>query len=83
MIEKMLTTCSHMLQAFVHGDSLRDHVVAVIVPDEDVVKMVAKMAGIEGEYKEVCASEKLRAMLVEQMEKAADKASLNSLERVK
>ncbi len=50
----MLMTCSLITQAFVHGDSLRDHIVAIVVPDESVVKVVAKKVGLKGSYSEIC-----------------------------
>jgi long-chain acyl-CoA synthetase len=42
-------------QAFVHGDSLQAVLVAVIVPDEDILKRWAKSAGITFDETKVLA----------------------------
>ena len=82
-IENILQTCSLIQSAFVHGDSLRDHIVAIIVPDKDVVSAVALKMGLKGSYEEMCQSAELRGLLRDQMEKMSESAGLNSLERVK
>ena len=82
-IENVLQTCPLIQSAFVTGDSNRDHIVAIIVPDPEVVKSVVNKMGIQGSYEEVCQSAELRVLLIEQMEKASKRESLNSLERVK
>ena len=53
-IENVLQTCSLIQSAFVHGDSLRDHIVAIIVPDQDVVTAVSKKLELKGSYEEIC-----------------------------
>ena len=82
-IENVLQTCSLIQSAFVHGDSLKDHIVAIIVPDRDVVTAAAQKLGLKGSYEEICQSSELRGLLREQMDKMSDSANLNSLERVK
>ena len=81
-IEAVLQTAPLVQQAFVDGNSLRDHVVAVVVPDEEVVMLVAKKAGLEGDFKTLCAGPALRGMLAKQIAEAGEKANLNGLERV-
>ena len=45
-IENMYTTCPIISQIYVHGDSLQDHLIAVIVPDPAVfVDIVHKQTG--------------------------------------
>ena len=68
-IENILQTCSLIQSAFVHGDSLKDHIVAIIVPDKDVVSAVAQKMGLKGSYEEMCHSAELRGLLKDQMEK--------------
>ena len=82
-IESVLQTCSLIQSAFVHGDSLRDHIVAIIVPDRDVVLGMSEKIGLKGSYEEICQSPEMHSLLGEQMERASEVALLNSLERVK
>ena len=82
-IENVLQTCPLVQSAFVTGDSHRNHIVAIIVPDADVVSALQKKIGIRSSYEEACQSKWLHHLLTEQMEEASEKASLNSLERVR
>ena len=57
-MERVLESCPLIAQAFVYGDSLRDNVVAVVVPDEVEVAEWSKSYGMAGkEYREICQSE--------------------------
>ena len=53
-IENILQTCSLIQSAFVTGDSLKDHIVVIIVPDQDVVNVIAQKMGLKGSYEEIC-----------------------------
>ena len=44
----------------IHGSPLKSYIVAVIVPEEEVVKVVAKQQGWEGDFKTLCKSKELR-----------------------
>ena len=66
-----------------HGDSLRDHVVAVIVPDQEVAMDAAKSMGLKGDFKTICNHPAFQKMLTKQISEAGVKGKLNSLERVK
>lgn len=39
-------------EVFVHGESLQNYAVAIIVPDPDVLKEIAKELGVTGEVKD-------------------------------
>lgn len=82
-IERVLTNCLYIAQAFVYGDSLRDHIVAVVVPDEETVMQLAKNKNWEGSFKELCAGEVLHKELEEQMLAVSKAQKLNSLEQVR
>ena len=82
-IEGIMTNCLYIAQIFVYGDSLKDHIVAVIIPDEANVMHLAKERKWEGDWPTVCQSELLHRELEEQMNAMAKMHKLNSLEQIK
>ena len=46
-----------MAQVYLYGDSLKASVVAIIVPDEEVVMKWAKDNGKEGNFQDLCKSQ--------------------------
>uniref|UniRef100_A0A3B3XEA4 Long-chain-fatty-acid--CoA ligase n=1 Tax=Poecilia mexicana TaxID=48701 RepID=A0A3B3XEA4_9TELE len=55
-IENVYVRCSPVAQVFVHGDSLQSSLVAIVVPDADVLPGFAKSLGIQGSIEELCKS---------------------------
>ena len=82
-IEGIMTNCLYIMQIFVYGDSLKDHVVAVLIPDEANVMQLAKEKKWVGDFQTICQSELLHKELEEQMTAMAKMHKLNSLEQVK
>ena len=60
-----MTNCLYIMQMFVYGDSLKDHIVAVIIPDEATVMQLAKDKKWEGDFATICQSELLHKELEE------------------
>ena len=56
-IENIYITSRYVAQAYIYGDSLKSCVVAIIVPDEDVVNVWAKENNISGSFAELCAND--------------------------
>ena len=56
-IENMYATSSYVAQVYLYGDSLKASVVAIIVPDEEVVMKWAKDNGKEGNFQDLCKSQ--------------------------
>lgn len=65
------------------GISTESYIVAIIVPDPDYCKMWAAKAGVEKEGAELYASSELHEAINKDFEARAEKANLNSLERLK
>ncbi|CDW90135.1 long-chain-fatty-acid--ligase 5 [Stylonychia lemnae] len=71
-------------QIFVYGDSLRDYLVAIIVPDMPLVKLWAATAGIEITSDDILIQNPLlKEHLVKLLNEKANEFSLNGLERIK
>ena len=67
----------------IYGNPLKSHIVAVIVPEEEAVKQIAKKRGWKGDLKILCESKELRKAVEEQLAKEAEKEKLKPLELVK
>lgn len=75
-------------QAFVHGDSLKNYLVAIIVPDSEVVAKWAKDKGLKASFEELCTADspagaELKADIAREMERLATEYKLFGFERVK
>ena len=56
-IENVYVTCSLVAQAYVYGDSLKAALVAIIVPDEEILMKWAAENGKEGSFQDLCRTE--------------------------
>jgi len=75
-------------QTFVYGDSLKASLVAIVVPDEEVLLAYAKANGIinssnGSSLRALCDDENIKRAVFNSMNKAANEAKLNSFERAK
>ncbi|XP_048589989.1 long-chain-fatty-acid--CoA ligase 1 isoform X2 [Nematostella vectensis] len=70
-------------QVFVHGNSLKSFIVAVVVPDAEVLIPWAKTHDIEGGIKQLCQNQTVRQAIHDDMIAKGKEAKLNSLEQVK
>ncbi|RLN82902.1 hypothetical protein BBJ28_00000866 [Nothophytophthora sp. Chile5] len=83
-IEGALTTCPSVAQIFVAGDSFHSHLVAVIVPDEAALRLVAKANGISNaSFRELCDHDLIKGIVKKEVDEASKKAKLASFERVR
>lgn len=72
-----------MHQVFVHGESLKSCVVAIVVPDVDVVKCWALENKIPGTLSVLCANPDVKKLIHEDMLTWGREAGLKSFEQVK
>lgn len=83
--EKIEQTCllsSPVAQVFLHGESLKSTLVAVIVPDEDQLDNWCKQKGFQEkhEFKELCAHEKVNNLIFEDIQLVCKQGGLKSFE---
>ncbi|XP_038060252.1 long-chain-fatty-acid--CoA ligase 5-like [Patiria miniata] len=82
-IENIYIRSEYVSQCFVHGESLQSHLIAIVVPDEDVLPKLGKAKGVQGDFKDLCGSEVIKNAILEDMVKVGKEAKLFSFEQVK
>ncbi|XP_048464802.1 long-chain-fatty-acid--CoA ligase 5 isoform X2 [Rhincodon typus] len=82
-IENVYIRSAPVAQVFVHGDSLKSHLVAVVVPDPEVLPEFAASKGFKGSYEELCKNPEVKKIILEDMVKLGKEAGLKSFEQVK
>ncbi|KAG6611788.1 putative long-chain-fatty-acid-CoA ligase [Phytophthora cinnamomi] len=83
-IENVLVTCPSIAQIFVDGDSFHSHVVGIIVPDETVIRLIAKAHGLlNATFRELCDHDLIRSTVKKEIEEASKRATLAGFERVR
>ncbi|XP_017294320.1 long-chain-fatty-acid--CoA ligase 5 [Kryptolebias marmoratus] len=82
-IENVYVRSGPVAQVFVHGDSLQSSLVAVVVPDADVLPSFAKSLGIQGSIEELCKNTEIKKAIISDMTKLGREAGLKSFEQVK
>ena len=82
-IENVYQRAQYVAQIFVHGDSLQNELVAVVVPDVETVGAWAKKNGVAGGMKEWCANPAVVKLILADMAAEAKKADLRGFECVK
>uniref|UniRef100_A0A4W5QVG5 Arachidonate--CoA ligase n=1 Tax=Hucho hucho TaxID=62062 RepID=A0A4W5QVG5_9TELE len=82
-IENVYMRCVPVLQVFVHGDSLKSHLIGIVVPDPEVFNDWVKERGIIGSYKELCQHPDVKKAVLEDMTAIGKEAGLKSFEQVK
>jgi len=84
-IENIYVRCSYVAQSFVHGESLKTCLVAIVVPDPDVLPgAAAEKLGIKGKsMEELCELAEVKQMILDDMISCGKKSGLYSFEQVK
>ncbi|KAI5755194.1 hypothetical protein M8J77_014875 [Diaphorina citri] len=82
-IEAVYSKSLYVHQIFVYGESLKSYIVAIVVPDVDVVKCKALENGIPGTLSVLCADPKVKQMIMEDMAAWARQDGLRNFEQVK
>uniref|UniRef100_A0A4W3I5E1 Arachidonate--CoA ligase n=1 Tax=Callorhinchus milii TaxID=7868 RepID=A0A4W3I5E1_CALMI len=82
-VENVYVQSSPVAQVFVHGDSLKSHLVGIVVPDPEVLPDFAAKIGIKGSYDELCKNQKINKAILEDMVNMGKQAGLKSFEQVK
>ena len=85
-IENVYARNKFVAQSFVYGDSLQAHLVAVVVPDEEVLMpwAAAKSSEFKGmSFKDLCADERVKAHVLKSMIATGNDAGLKGFEQVR
>ncbi|KUF93736.1 hypothetical protein AM588_10004192 [Phytophthora nicotianae] len=87
-IEGIYIKSALIAQAFVHGDSMKNYLVGIIVPDAEMVDKWAKDKSLKASFEELCNAESpagadLKADIALEMERLATDYKLFGFERVK
>ncbi|XP_043568665.1 long-chain-fatty-acid--CoA ligase 5 [Chiloscyllium plagiosum] len=82
-IENIYIRSAPVAQVFVHGDSLKSHLVAIVVPDPEVLPEFATSKGFKGSYQQLCKNSEVKKVILEDMVKLGKEAGLKSFEQVK
>ncbi|XP_053524399.1 long-chain-fatty-acid--CoA ligase 5 isoform X2 [Artibeus jamaicensis] len=82
-IENIYIRSRLVLQVFVHGESLRSSLVAVVVPDSDVLPSFAAKLGVKGSFEELCQNQAIKEAILQDMQKLGKESGLKSFEQVK
>lgn len=82
-IENIYVRSQYVLQVFVHGESLKSTVVAVVVPEVDSLKTWARANGIPGTLSVLCADPDVKTLILDDITALGKGAGLKSFEQVK
>uniref|UniRef100_A0A4W5K9B3 Arachidonate--CoA ligase n=1 Tax=Hucho hucho TaxID=62062 RepID=A0A4W5K9B3_9TELE len=80
-IENVYIRSEPVAQVFVHGDSLQASLVAIVVPDPEILPSFAKKLGVQGSHEELCKSQV--SAIIADLVKLGRQAGLKSFEQVK
>lgn len=82
-IENIYIRSRAVLQIFVHGESLRSSLVAVVVPDPEALPSFAAKIGVKGSFEELCQNQVVKEAILEDLLKIGKEGGLKSFEQVK
>ncbi|KYM86229.1 Long-chain-fatty-acid--CoA ligase 5 [Atta colombica] len=82
-IENIYIRSQYVQQVFVHGESLKSCIIAIVVPDVDVIKCWAVENGIPGTLSVLCVNPEVKKLILDDMLAWGKEAGLKSFEQVK
>ena len=82
-IENIYINSTPVMQIFIHGESLQSFLVAVVVPDPDVLPSFAAKIGVKGSFEELCQNQAVKEAILEDLQKTGKESGLKSFEQVK
>jgi long-chain acyl-CoA synthetase len=82
-IENIYSRSEYVSQIFIHGESLKSSIVAIVVPDVVVVKQYAEYHGMEGTFSVLCSNAAIKQLIMDDMVRLGADAGLKSFEQVK
>lgn len=82
-IENVYVRSAPVAQVFVHGDSLQSCLVAIVVPDVEILPSFAKNLGLEDSNENLCKNKEIKKAILSDLTKLGKEAGLKSFEQVK
>ncbi|XP_078252807.1 long-chain-fatty-acid--CoA ligase 1a [Rhinoraja longicauda] len=82
-IENIYVRCEPIAQVFIHGDGLQAFLIAIVIPDPDVLPEWAKNRHINGSFEDLCKNKVLKDAILANMLKVGKEAGLKTFEQVK
>lgn len=82
-IENIYIRSPYVEQVFVHGESLKSCVVAIVVPDVETIKAWAQENNIPGTLSVLCSNPEVKQLIMNDMLAWGREAGLKSFEQVK
>ncbi|KAJ3614514.1 hypothetical protein NHX12_018086, partial [Muraenolepis orangiensis] len=82
-IENVYGRSRPVAQIFIHGDSLQASLVAIVVPDPDLLPGWSEQRGLQGSYEELCQSKDVKEAILQDMLRLGKEAGLKSFEQVR
>jgi len=82
-LETVYTRSTFVAQCFIYGDSLQPFLIAIVIPDEEVLKTWAKKNSVEGDLKDLIKNPQVKKVILEDMIHVAKEAKLNGFEVIK
>uniref|UniRef100_A0A7E4ZYC3 Long-chain-fatty-acid--CoA ligase n=1 Tax=Panagrellus redivivus TaxID=6233 RepID=A0A7E4ZYC3_PANRE len=84
-IENVYVRSKYIAQSFVHGESLKTTLVAIVVPDAEVLLSEAKKSLnlADATFEQLCQNETIKKLILDDMVAVGKAGGLNSFEQVK
>ena len=82
-IENVYARSKYVAQSFVYGDSLQSELVAIVVPDFEVLQSYAKQHNLSTDVKQLVQHTRVRSLILADMVKIGKQSKLQSFEQVK
>ncbi|KAG8691220.1 hypothetical protein FRC11_005827 [Ceratobasidium sp. 423] len=83
-VENAYSTCPAVAQIYVHGDSMQDHLIAVVVPDPAQLEAIVSKAGLKGKpLEEVINHKSVVSGIQKALNREGKKQGLNGFEMIK
>jgi len=83
-VENVYLTSKYIAEAFLYGDSLKSHTIAIAVPNKDSILDLGKELNLGNlSYEELCANKQVRDRVLADMNKKGKESKINSFELAK
>jgi long-chain acyl-CoA synthetase len=82
-IENIYVRSKYVAQTFVYGSSYKSNLIAIIVPEETVLKEWAAQNNVEGDLKSLCRNKQLKKIILDDMTKIGKDGGLKGFEQTK